>query len=66
MVLVGIDRSPPDRPSSRFWLNPAAELTGEGLILGAKDNLVLIAYEQPSFVEVDKDDLWSGKILQRT
>jgi len=66
MVLVGIDRSPAGQPNTRFWLNPAAELSDDQLLLGKKDNLVLIAYEQPSFVEVDPEDLWSGKILQRT
>ena len=66
VVLVGVDRSPPGRPNTRCRLNPGADLAEDELALRPKDNLVLLAYEHPSFVEVTKDDLWSGKILQRT
>ena len=66
LVLVGIDRSPADRPSTRFWLNPGAELPAEERLLRRGDRLILIAYEQPTFVQVNPEDLWSGKILQRS
>ncbi len=65
-VLVGVDRSPSDRPNTRCRLNPGVDLPEDELVLKPNDNLVLLAYEHPSFVEVKKDDLWSGKILQRT
>ena len=69
MVLVGLDRSPPDRPNTRFWLNPTAgcpELPEQQSVLRQGDRLVVIAYERPNLTEVNEDDLWSGKILQRT
>ena len=68
LVLVGIDRSPLHQPNTRFWLNPlAAECAPEDdLTLHEGDNLVLLAFERPSFAEVDQEDLWSGKVLTRS
>jgi voltage-gated potassium channel len=68
MILVGIDRSPKDFPGTNFKLNPVSDddgLSSPGVILGEKDNLILIAYEFPSFSMVNKDDLWKGRILLR-
>lgn len=66
---VGIDRSPPAQPKTRFWLNPVAGqrgLTAEGLVLGENDQLVFLAYQLPSYDRRrQQDDLWSGAVLQR-
>lgn len=75
IVLLGIDRSPPNLPSTRFWLNPAAGSSeaGEASTLSAKelqldsdDRLVLIACERPAFANISQEDKWSGKILDRS
>lgn len=68
IVLVGIDRSPPNRPNTVFWLNPLAGDSGcadEDLVLREGDNIIVVAFERPSFAEVDQEDLWSGKVLTR-
>ncbi len=69
LVLVGIDRSPPNQPNSRFLINPLADECGcdeEDLILRQDDNLIVVAFERPSFAEVDEEDLWSGRVLTRS
>jgi len=66
VVLVGLDRSPVNQPHSSFSLNPMSSksmLTKPELTLRPGDKLVLIAHEQPSFIKVDREDLWDGKIL---
>lgn len=68
MILVGIDRSPKQFPATNFKLNPVSDedgLSSPGAILGKKDNLILIAYDFPSFAFVNQDDLWKGRILLR-
>jgi len=68
IILVGIDRSPVDFPSSNFKICPVSTddgLSSPDLELEANDNLIIIAYTQPSFVELDENDLWSGRILLR-
>jgi len=68
MILVGIDRSPKSFQCSNFKLNPVSDddgLSSPGVILGEKDKLILISYEFPSFAQVNKDDLWKGRILLR-
>ncbi|KPA10157.1 ion transporter [Candidatus Magnetomorum sp. HK-1] len=67
-ILVGIDRSPKDFPGTNFKLNPVSDENGfasPGVILEKRDNLILIAYEFPTFARMDKDDLWKGRILLR-
>jgi voltage-gated potassium channel len=65
IILVGIDWSPSDRPTTRFKLSPYAPeswILPDELILDKNDRLIVIAYEQPSFVEVTTKHLWRGKI----
>jgi voltage-gated potassium channel len=69
IVLIGIDRSTWERPNTRFVLNPMAEecnCSDEDLVLSEGDNIVVLAFERPSFAKIDKEDLWSGKVLKRT
>jgi len=68
MVLVGIDRSPSLTPTTNFKLSPYASESGyktADLILRQSDRLVIIAQEQPSFIEISKTQLWRGKIFLR-
>ncbi len=68
IVLIGIDRSPPDMPNTRFWINPAYSRSGlseQDLILREGDSIIVIAYQRPSFAEIEQEDLWSGKIISR-
>jgi voltage-gated potassium channel len=69
MVLTGIDRSPPDQPTTRFVLNPtggATPLSEEELVLRADDRLILLAYERPTFATISTDDRWSGRVIERS
>jgi voltage-gated potassium channel len=69
IVLVGIDRSDEERPNTRFVLNPCAKecnCSEEDLVLKEEDRLIVLAFDRPSFAEVDQEDLWSGKVLKRT
>jgi len=68
MLPIGIDRSPPTRPSIRFWLNPVAPESGLSAVdrtLRKGDRLVFAAYERPSFAPVAMEELWEGRILLR-
>jgi voltage-gated potassium channel len=68
ITLVGLDRSPPEAPQTRFWLNPAAGIEGlseEDLILRKGDNLLVVAYERPA-LEAGQEERWSDKILSRS
>ena len=64
VTLVGLDRSPPGAPFSRFWLNPTAELGDEDLVLRQDDRLIVLAYELPGYAFTE-EERWSGKILSR-
>jgi hypothetical protein len=69
LVLVGLDRSPPERPNTRFVLNPLASecaWSREDLVLRPGDNLIVLAYGRPSLTAIDQEDLWSGRVLNRT
>ncbi len=66
IVALGIDRSPPERPLSRFWLNPAGTLSPEELVLREGDLAVVIANERPAFIEIDKEEMWSGRVIPGT
>ncbi|MFH1811605.1 MAG: ion transporter [Pseudomonadota bacterium] len=66
VILIGVDRSPQDRPGSDLLLAPTPGDKGaplDALVLREGDRLVFIAYELPRFAEVDREDLWQGKIL---
>jgi hypothetical protein len=69
LVLVGIDRSQEGQPGSRRLVNPGSQTRGAGeeeLGLRNGDRLVVISRGRPSFAAADREDLWSGRILQRT
>jgi len=69
VVPIGIDRSPEDRPNTRFWLNPASRHGGlppAERVLSAGDRLIFIAYERPSFCPVAREELWEGRVLLRS
>ncbi|MCA9669960.1 MAG: ion transporter [Myxococcales bacterium] len=66
VTLIGIDRSPPGLPSTRFWLNPERTLEPEQRVLAAEDRLIVVASERPSFAPPGAEELWSGKILSRS
>ncbi|MBN2360248.1 MAG: ion transporter [Deltaproteobacteria bacterium] len=66
VVPIGIDRSPPGAPSTRFWINPVAgtgALSPAELVLRDGDRLICIAFERPSFGAVSEEDLWRGTVL---
>jgi len=66
IVLAGIDRSPPNRPTTLFKLSPYSKKSGimtADLRLHERDRLIVIAYEQPTFSDVDINDLWRSNIL---
>jgi len=68
MVLVGVDRSPPERPLTAFKLCPYASDSGfktADLILRQGDRLIIIAGDQPSFSDLTKHQLWRGKLFLR-
>ncbi len=69
IVLIGIDRSPSGIPISQFWINPASPKSGlnkEDLILKEEDNLIVMAYERPAQPELEKEYIWSGKVIYRS
>ncbi len=68
MVLVGVDRSPLENPTTDFRMCPYAMESGyktADLILRQTDRLIVIAQEQPTFTEISKTQLWRGKIYLR-
>ncbi len=68
IVLIGVDRSPPDAPHTRFWINSGVTqkgLSNTNLILNAGDNLIVMAYERPFHPAFEKEEIWSGKIIYR-
>ncbi|MEW6236136.1 MAG: ion transporter [Candidatus Omnitrophota bacterium] len=69
IVVIGVDFSSPEEPNTRFWINPINcqdQLPPSEIILDAKDHLIIIAYELPSFAAMAEEDLWSGKRLSRS
>lgn len=69
LTLIGIDRSPEKHPNTEFVLCPVSPKTGitpTELVIGRDDHLILIAFERLSFGEINKEDLWSGRILARS
>ncbi len=65
---VGIDRSPHELPNTHFWINPIDGTNGfrdESSVLNSEDRLIVIAYERPSFATIEREKLWSGKVLFR-
>jgi len=68
LILIGLDRSPPEEIYSRFWLHPIAgqDLSAQELVLRKGDRLIFIAYEQPSFAQFRQEELWKGKVFARS
>ncbi len=68
LTLIGIDRSPSKYPNTDFVLcpvSPTTAVTPMDLVIGRDDRLLLIAFERLSFGEINKEDLWSGRVLAR-
>lgn len=68
IVLVGLDRSPLERPNTRFWINPIVGeegLTEADLVLAQGDRFIVMAYDRPLFDTLSQEDLWTGRVLSR-
>jgi hypothetical protein len=68
LTLIGIERPGEDRSGRKFVLYPGSPQLGTitpDTVLNKDDRLVLIAVDYPSFVRIDQEDLWQGKILSR-
>ncbi len=69
IILIGVDRSPKEKPNTDFILAPGALESAGGAAdstLKEEDNLILLAFERPSIDKFDKEDLWTGKIIAGT
>jgi hypothetical protein len=68
ICLIGIDRSPPGRPSSSFVVcpqAPAAGLDESSQRLGRGDRLIVLAFHRPSFATPEASERWRSTWLAR-
>jgi hypothetical protein len=68
ITMIGIDRSPRERPSSVFSLcplAPQARLSRDELVLRESDRLLVLAYSRPARSLLTSEDRWRQTCLER-